>query len=380
MDKTTITVCAAVGSLGVLSAIFAFSAEGTKLTPYTILVYGDDCIYPQNPALGLGICAVIFFLVAQVTISAVGGCCGCCRSRSVPSETKRIVGIVCAVFSWIAAVIAWALLIEGAAWNANVVREEEAPFCPYLKDGIFAGAGILALAATALGLASYVMMRTPPPETAAVLPVPAKGEPQFTAPTAAADQSNNGSHAPDQQDSSPQAPPSNVAPPPEAVASAPPFPQVGLDVPVSLPPPTTPSAANGGQPGLSTVVRDEVTRQGIRLAVKDSPPQSQAPPSNAGLQVAVASVTHEEPSELPGPLQVSQPQPPQPYVPNQYDMPVQFPQVGLDVLAPLPPLTATTSAGSGQQGLSTVVRNEVAKQGIRLAAKVVEHSLFSDDN
>ncbi|CAL4893751.1 unnamed protein product [Urochloa decumbens] len=337
MDKTTITVCAAVGSLGVLSAIFAFSAEGTKLTPYTILVYGDDCIYPQNPALGLGICAVIFFLVAQVTISAVGGCCGCCRSRSVPSETKRIVGIVCAVFSWIAAVIAWALLIEGAAWNANVVREEEAPFCPYLKDGIFAGAGILALAATALGLASYVMMRTPPPETAAVLPVPAKGEPQFTAPTAAADQSNNGSHAPDQQDSSPQAPPSNVAPPPEAVASAPPFPQ-------------------------------------------DSPPQSQAPPSNAGLQVAVASVTHEEPSELPGPLQVSQPQPPQPYVPNQYDMPVQFPQVGLDVLAPLPPLTATTSAGSGQQGLSTVVRNEVAKQGIRLAAKVVEHSLFSDDN
>ncbi|CAL4908386.1 unnamed protein product [Urochloa decumbens] len=263
MDKTTITVCAAVGSLGVLSAIFGFSAEGTKLTPYTILVYGDDCIYPQNPALGLGICAVIFLLVAQVTISVVGGCCGCCKSRSVPSETKRI---VCAVFSWITAVIAWALLIEGAAWNANVVREE-APFCPYLKDGIFAGAGVLTLAATALGIASYVMMRAPPPETAAILPVPAKGEPQFTAPTAAADQSNNGSHAPDQQDSFPQAPPSNAAPPPEAVASAPPFPQVGLDVPAPLPPPATTSAGSG-QPGLSTVVRNEVAKQGIRLAAK----------------------------------------------------------------------------------------------------------------
>ncbi|CAN6328123.1 unnamed protein product [Urochloa humidicola] len=114
MDKTAIIVCSVIGSLGMFSAILGFSAEGTKLTPYTILVYGDDCIYPQNPALGLGFCAAIFLLVAQVTFSAAGGCCGCCRSRSIPSETKRIAGIVCSVFSWIAAVIAWALLIEGA--------------------------------------------------------------------------------------------------------------------------------------------------------------------------------------------------------------------------------------------------------------------------
>ncbi|CAN6337503.1 unnamed protein product [Urochloa humidicola] len=130
MDKTTIIFCSVMGSLGVLSAILGFSAEGTKLTPYTILVYGDDCIYPQNPALGLGVCAAIFLLLAQVTFSAAGGCCGCCSSsRSTPSETKRFAGIVCAVFSWIAAVIAWALLIEGASWNASVVRET-APFCP----------------------------------------------------------------------------------------------------------------------------------------------------------------------------------------------------------------------------------------------------------
>jgi hypothetical protein len=32
MDRTTIIVCAVVGSLGVLSAILGFSAEGTKLT------------------------------------------------------------------------------------------------------------------------------------------------------------------------------------------------------------------------------------------------------------------------------------------------------------------------------------------------------------
>ena len=74
------------------------------MQPYNILVFGDECIYPQNPALGLGICAAIFLLAAQVTFTAVGGCCGCCnKSRSSnpsPSETKRIVGIVCAVVSW----------------------------------------------------------------------------------------------------------------------------------------------------------------------------------------------------------------------------------------------------------------------------------------
>ena len=43
------------------------------MQPYKILVYGDDCIYPQNPALGLGVCAAIFLLAAQVTSAAAGG-------------------------------------------------------------------------------------------------------------------------------------------------------------------------------------------------------------------------------------------------------------------------------------------------------------------
>ncbi|CAD6333718.1 unnamed protein product [Miscanthus lutarioriparius] len=215
MDKILIIVSAVVGSLGVLSAIFGFSAEGTKLTPYNILVFGDECIYPQNPALGLGICAAIFLLAAQVTFTAVGGCCGCCnKSRSNPSETKRIVGIVCAVVSWIAAVIAWVLLIEGAVWNENVVRMT-APNCYYLKDGIFAGAGVLSLAATALGVTSYVLMRTKRVKAAAAPPVvPAEGEPKLPP---AATQGNNGSPRNEEL----QRPP---AVPPPAMASAPPEP------------------------------------------------------------------------------------------------------------------------------------------------------------
>ncbi|CAN6346714.1 unnamed protein product [Urochloa humidicola] len=176
MDKTTIIVCSVVGSLGVLSAILGFSAEGTKLTPNDILVFDDGCIYPQNPALGLGVCAIIFLLVAQITVTVVGGCCGCCKSRAFPSESKRIVAIVCAVASWIAAVIAWGLLIQGAAWNANVARSS----CLYLKDGIFAGGAVLTLAATALGLTSFIMLRRQTPASAAAPAVHATtGQPQF---------------------------------------------------------------------------------------------------------------------------------------------------------------------------------------------------------
>ncbi|KAM0832912.1 hypothetical protein ACQ4PT_064621 [Festuca glaucescens] len=101
MDQTMIIVSAVVGSLGVLSAILGFSAEGTKLTLRDLLETIDGvCIYPQNPALGLGICAAIFLIIAQVTVAVVGGCCGCCKSRAIPSESKRIIGVVCAVFSW----------------------------------------------------------------------------------------------------------------------------------------------------------------------------------------------------------------------------------------------------------------------------------------
>jgi hypothetical protein len=70
------------------------------MQPYTILTFHGDCIYPPNPALALAVCGIIFLLLAQITISAVSGCCGCCKSRAIPSGTKRIVAIVCAVFSW----------------------------------------------------------------------------------------------------------------------------------------------------------------------------------------------------------------------------------------------------------------------------------------
>ncbi|CAL4908378.1 unnamed protein product [Urochloa decumbens] len=317
MDKTSTIVCAVVGSLGVLSAILGFSAEGTKLTPYTILVYGDDCIYPQNPALGLGICAVIFLVVAQVTISAVGGCCGCCKSGSIPSETKRIVGVVCAVFSWIAAVIAWALLIVGASWNANVVREA-APFCPYLKDGIFAGAGVLALAATALGLASFVMMRAQPPAPA---PAPSAG-----------------GGTPISKPAGGQSPSTEVVMghpllpvlAPESKVEHPPKPEAYVQAESNQQNQQAPSAA---QDDGSHAANQQMPTQGL--------------PADAALAAAAACAP----------------------------LPFPAPQACVETIPVTPPAPGPSSQGNG---LSTVIRNELTKATIKLAGKAVEHAVFAN--
>ncbi|EEE63829.1 hypothetical protein OsJ_18653 [Oryza sativa Japonica Group] len=155
MDKTVIVVSAVVGSLGLLSAILGFAAESTKITISDVRVSGDECLYPQNPSLRLGLCAAVLLLLAQVTVSAIGGCGCCCgngKPRGIPSsKTNRVVGIVFAVASW------------GRRWNANVARDT-APVCYFLKDGVFAAAAVLALAATALGVASYVMLRRQLPD------------------------------------------------------------------------------------------------------------------------------------------------------------------------------------------------------------------------
>ncbi|KAM0867816.1 hypothetical protein ACQ4PT_041731 [Festuca glaucescens] len=190
MDQTMIIVSGIVGSLGVLSAILGFSAEGTKLTLSDLLWGYGVCYYPQNPALALGVCAAIFLIIAQVVFAVVGGCCGCCKSRAMPSETNRIIGGVCAIVSWIAAVIAFALFVRGAASNETGARDATTlGLCYVLKDGIFAGAAVLTLAATALALTSYILLGRQPDTAAAAagpkaqLPVGAAGiamgQPQF---------------------------------------------------------------------------------------------------------------------------------------------------------------------------------------------------------
>ncbi|XP_066368166.1 predicted GPI-anchored protein 58 isoform X2 [Miscanthus floridulus] len=326
------------------------------MQPYTILVYGDDCLYPQNPAIGLGICAAIFLIVAQVTFSAVGGCCGCCRSRSIPSETRRIVGIVCAVFSWIAAVIAFALFIEGAAWNANVVRVAEAPYCPYLKDGVFAGAGVLALAATALSITSFIMQRTQPAAVdAAAAPAPATSSAAGTPnrPGAAGGQS----------------------PSPEVVMGHPLLPSAKPQTDYPVKPQGYEQPQVPHPQGYAQAPPQTQNLQSPPPAAQDNvshAPNHQLPPRPAPAAapaVVVAAAAASEPSVLQVPLQYSVP------------IPAVAPQFGgVDIPGGGLPSAALPAAGSGPSALSTVIRNEVARQGVKLAAHVVTQSLFSDNS
>ncbi|KAL5202612.1 hypothetical protein ABZP36_013564 [Zizania latifolia] len=153
VDKTMIIISTVVGSLGLLSAILGFAAEGTNSSSIFCST--------QSSVAGLGFCAAIILVIAQVTVSVVGGCCGCCASRAIPSETKRIIGVVCAVVSWVLAAIGFVLLLAG-----SIVAAE----CNLVKGGIFAGAGVLALFATALGITSYIMLRAQPQSRSAAAP------------------------------------------------------------------------------------------------------------------------------------------------------------------------------------------------------------------
>ena len=64
--------------------------------------------------------------------------------------------------------IAFGLLVEGAAWNSTGTRYSSVyGYCYVLKDGIFAGCAVLTLVATALGVTSYIMLRTQPAASAA---------------------------------------------------------------------------------------------------------------------------------------------------------------------------------------------------------------------
>jgi hypothetical protein len=271
----------------------------------------------------------------------------------------------------IAAVIAFALFIEGAAWNANVVRVAEAPYCPYLKDGVFAGAGVLALAATALGITSFIMQRTQPAAVDAAA----------AAATASAAGTPNRPGAGGQ------------SPSPEVVMGHPLLPsgKPQNDYPVKPQGYEQPQVPHPQGYAQAPAPPQTQNLQSHPAAAQDNvshapnyqlPPRPSAPPAAAAPAVVVAAAAASEPSVLQPALGAVAMGQPLPQVPLQHSVPIPAPQVvgGVDIPGVLPASTAPSSAGSGSAALSTVIRNEVARQGVKLAAHVVTQSLFSDNN
>lgn len=270
--------------------------------------------------------------------------------------------------SRIAAVIAFALFIQGAAWNANVVRVEQAPYCPYLKDGVFAGAAVLALAATALSITSFIMQRTQPAAAATVTGASAVGTPNMPGAGAGGQQS----------------------PSPEVVMGQPLFPsgKAQNDYPVKpqgyeqqphqqvqqVPPPT--ESHHPPQGYAQSAAQGNVSH----APNHQLPPRPAAPAAAAAPAAVAAAAAASAPSVLQpalGTVAMGQPLPLQ--VPPQYCLPVPAPQIGgVDIPAALPSAAAPPAAGSGST-LSTAIRNEVVRQGIRMAAEVVKDSLFPEN-
>lgn len=165
-----IVLSVVVGLFGVGSAVLGFIAEGTKLEPDDIGMSRTECVYPANPAFALGLVAALLLLMAQITVSAAGRCCGCCKPRGAAfSMSKRNIGLVFAVLSWVAAVIAEIYLVQGAVWNAPVTREINSG-CYFVKDGVFRRAAILSIIATVLGIKSYFLLRAAAATAAAATP------------------------------------------------------------------------------------------------------------------------------------------------------------------------------------------------------------------
>ncbi|GJM88692.1 hypothetical protein PR202_ga04786 [Eleusine coracana subsp. coracana] len=172
MDAGVIVLSIVVGLFGVASAVLGFIAEATKLTPHDIdIVYGGTCDYPPNAAFVLSLIAVPLLAVEQIIVSVANGCCGCCRPQHGASESKRVIGIISAVLSWIAALLAGGFYLNGAVWNAPISGRGET-WCRLLKDGYFRLPALLSLAATALGILSYIMLRAQAPAAPALLQQP----------------------------------------------------------------------------------------------------------------------------------------------------------------------------------------------------------------
>lgn len=161
MERKALVICSVVGFLGLLSAATGFGAEGTRIKASQVeFSSATDCIYPRSPAMALGLIAALALMMAQIIINASTGCM-CCQRSPYPSDSSWRVALICFVFSWFTFVIAFLLLLTGAALNDQ--RGEESMYfssysCYVVKPGVFAGGALLSFASVVLGLIYYLNM------------------------------------------------------------------------------------------------------------------------------------------------------------------------------------------------------------------------------
>ncbi|XP_050206062.1 uncharacterized protein LOC126655798 [Mercurialis annua] len=161
MERKALILCCVVGLLGLLSASTGFGAEGTRIKGSEVqFTSATQCTYPRSPALALGLTSATSLMLAQVIINVATGCI-CCKRSPHTSNSNWTIALLCFVVSWFTFVIAFLLLLTGAALN-DQHGEESMYFgnyyCYVVKPGVFAGGALLALASVTLGILYYLTL------------------------------------------------------------------------------------------------------------------------------------------------------------------------------------------------------------------------------
>ncbi|CAA7406521.1 unnamed protein product [Spirodela intermedia] len=158
MERKALVVSVSVGFLGILSAALGFAAEGKRIKASDVQVTTrGECVYPKSLALSLGLGSVIALIIAQAIINSVAGCI-CCKQRPHASGTNWTIGLISFIFSWITFIVAFLLLLTGAALNdqRGVERTYFGNYCYVVKPGVFSGGAVLSLISVSLGVLYYL--------------------------------------------------------------------------------------------------------------------------------------------------------------------------------------------------------------------------------
>ncbi|GLT28364.1 hypothetical protein SLA2020_073370 [Shorea laevis] len=161
MERKVVVICGVVGLLGLLSAATGFAAEATRIKASAVtFTSSTQCSYPSSPAFGLGLTAAVALLIAQIIINGSTGCI-CCKRSPEPWNSNWTRALICFVTSWFTFVIAFLLLLTGAALN-DEHGEETVYFgnyyCYVVKPGVFSCGALLSLASVTLGILYYLTL------------------------------------------------------------------------------------------------------------------------------------------------------------------------------------------------------------------------------
>ncbi|XP_010940798.1 protein VASCULATURE COMPLEXITY AND CONNECTIVITY [Elaeis guineensis] len=160
MERKAVVVCVAAGFLGLLSAALGFAAEATRVKASDVrTTISGNCIYPRSPALALGLTAAVALMMAQAIINTVTGCI-CCKKHLNSLDTNWTVALISFIISWVTFIIAFLLLLTGAALNDQHGEERMyfGNYCYVVKPGVFSGGAVMSLASVALGIVYYVAL------------------------------------------------------------------------------------------------------------------------------------------------------------------------------------------------------------------------------